>query len=210
MAEFVKNLMSYPGIFFLMFLENVFPPLPSELIMPLAGYQAGQGKLTLVGAILAGWLGSLVGQLPLYYLGKVVGYERLKDWADKHGEWLTVSGEEVHKAKDWFDNHGNKAVVLGRLVPGIRSLVSIPAGFAHMPIGKFLAYSAVGTGIWTAALAWLGSLLGQNYGAIDKYLGPATYVVLGAITLYFVVSVIKRKKQRKQQGGEEQRREAHV
>jgi len=210
MAEFVKNLMTYPGIFFLMFLENVFPPLPSELIMPLAGFQASQGKLTLWGVILAGSLGSLVGQLPLYYLGKVMGYERLKEWADKHGEWLTVSGEEVHRAKDWFDKHGNKAVLFGRLVPGIRSLVSIPAGFAHMPMGRFLIYSAIGKVAWTGLLAWLGTLLGQRYETVDRYLGPVTYIVLGGIALYMVFTVIKRKKQRKQQGGGEQRREAHV
>jgi Uncharacterized membrane-associated protein len=191
--DFVRGMMSYPGIFFLMILENVFPPIPSELIMPLAGFQAGAGKLTLWGAILAGALGSLVGQLPLYYLGKVVGKDRLRDWAEKRGEWLALSGEDIDKADKWFQDHGNKAVLFGRLVPGVRSLISIPAGFSGMPLGKFLAYSAVGTAAWAGALAYLGSLLGDNYEQVSRYVGPVTYVVLGGMLIWFVANVIKRR-----------------
>jgi len=210
MGDFIRGLMHYPGILFLMFLENVFPPLPSELIMPLAGYRAGQGALSLWGVILAGWAGSLLGQLPLYYLGKWVGYERLRAWADRHGEWLTVSGEEVTQAKEWFDKHGSKAVIFGRIVPGVRSLVSVPAGFGGMGLGKFLLYSAIGTGVWTAALAFLGKLLGDNYGQIDRYLGPITWVILGGIALYFGYQVVRRRKERKEKRGSEKRQEAHA
>ena len=188
--------MNYPGIAFLMFLENVFPPLPSELIMPLAGFETGQGKLSLFGAIAAGAIGSLVGQLPLYYSGKTVGKDRMKAWADKHGHWLALSGDEIEKSDQWFQKHGTKAVLLGRLVPGIRSLVSVPAGFANMNLGKFLAYSAIGTTAWAGLLAWLGSLLGDRYEQIEKYISPVSYVVLGGILAVFVFNVIQRKREK--------------
>ncbi|MES2460856.1 MAG: DedA family protein [Armatimonadota bacterium] len=205
MQDWITNLMNswgYLGIALLMFLENIVPPIPSELIMPLAGFTAtGQGKLSLPLVIAAGTIGSLIGQIPLYYIGKLVGEERLKAWADKHGAWLTVSGEEVAHAKKWFDDHGHKSVVFGRLVPGVRSLISIPAGMANMNLAKFLLYSLIGTAAWTALLAYLGSLLGRNYEAVSRYIGPITYVVLGGIALYMVFSVIKRKRAQKNGSG---------
>jgi len=197
MGDWIKGLLeggSYPAIAGLMFLENVFPPIPSELIMPLAGFVASQGKLSLWGVILAGMLGSVLGQLPLYYLGKIVGEARLKRWADKHGTWLAVSGEDIDKAHQWFDKHGTKSVVFARLVPGVRSLVSIPAGFTGMPLVPFLLYSAIGTGAWSAALALIGRALGQKHELVDKYLGPVTWVVLGGIVLAIIVRAVKRKR----------------
>lgn len=195
MQNWIQSLMNYPGIAFLMFLENVFPPIPSELVMPLAGFQAARESVTLFGVILAGMLGSVVGQLPLYYLGKVVGEERLSAWADKHGAWLTLSGDDIHKSKAWFDKHGTKAVIFARLIPGVRSLISIPAGMAKMNLFQFLLYSAIGTGTWAAALAFLGYKLGDRYELVSKYIGPVTYVILGGIALYIVFNVIKRKRE---------------
>ena len=190
----VMNSMGYVGIVFLMFLENVFPPIPSELIMPLAGFTTTQGKLSLPGVILAGMIGSVLGALPLYFAGKLAGEERLKAWADRYGKWLTVSGEDIEKAKSWFDRHGGKAVLFGRLVPGVRSLISVPAGLSAMPLPLFLLYSALGTGIWAGILAWAGQLLGKNYRKVDQYLGPATYIVLGLLVVGFAVWVARRKK----------------
>lgn len=206
MLDWINNLMNYPGIAFLMFLENVFPPIPSELIMPLAGYKASQGGISLWGAILAGAVGSLVGQLPLYWLGAAVGYERLRAWADRHGHWLAISGEDIGHAKEWFDNHGHKAVLLGRLVPGVRSLVSIPAGFAHMNLPRFLLYSAIGTATWAGILAYLGNLLGERYENIGRFIGPATYFILGGIAVGMIVAIVRRKKARHnaQQGQEKE------
>jgi membrane protein DedA with SNARE-associated domain len=201
MQDWIVNLMNswgYLGIALLMFLENIVPPIPSELIMPLAGFTAtGQGKLSLPLVIAAGTAGSLLGQIPLYYLGNLVGEERLRKWADRYGAWLTVSGDEVTHAKKWFDEHGHKGVVFGRLIPGVRSMISIPAGMASMNLAKFLLYSLIGTAAWTALLAYLGSLLGKNYESVSRYIGPATYVVLGGIALYIIVSVIKRKRAQK-------------
>ena len=121
------------GIALLMFLENVFPPIPSELIMPLAGYAAARGETSLVLVILAGTAGSLAGALFWYILGRLVDHERFKQFADRHGRWLTMSRTDVSQADDWFDAHGHWAVLFGRLIPTVRTLISIPAGLSEMP-----------------------------------------------------------------------------
>ncbi len=175
--------LGYAGVAFLMFLENVFPPIPSELIMPLAGFSAARGEMTLWGVIVAGSVGSVLGQYPLYYLGRAVGPERLHRWADRHGKWLTVSGKDIEKAREWLNRRGPIAVLLCRLVPGVRSLISIPAGMSKMSLWVFTAYSTVGILVWSALLAWLGSLLGDNYEKIEAWLGPIgtwIWVVIGA------------------------------
>jgi len=196
MLEWITGLMDsmgYFGVGLLMFLENVFPPIPSELIMPLAGYVVAQGKLTFIGVVLAGTIGSVGGALPLYYVGKMVGQERLKSWADKYGRWLTVSSEELDKTKEWFDKRGGIAVLICRLIPGVRSLISIPAGINEMNLGIFLLYSTIGAGIWSALLATAGKLLGNNFKQVDKFLGPASYVILGAILVIYIVRVVRHK-----------------
>jgi membrane protein DedA with SNARE-associated domain len=186
--------LGYPGIVLLMCLENVFPPLPSELIMPLAGFLATKDQFSLVGVVLAGTLGSVLGALPLYGLGYLMGEARVKAWAERYGTWLMVSAEDVEQAKGWMDRHGRKAVFLCRLVPGVRSLISIPAGFVRMPLTPFLLYTALGTGVWAALLATAGRLLGERYAQVKTYLGPVAYVVLGLIALAWVVRVVRRKR----------------
>lgn len=195
MLSWIQNTMTtlgYPGIVFLMFLENVFPPIPSELIMPFAGFTASQGQLAFYGVVLAGWLGSLIGQLPLYYLGRLANEDRLKGWADRYGRWLGVSSRDIGKADDWFDRHGPKAVFLGRLVPGVRSLISVPAGMSEMKLAPFLLYSALGTGLWSLLLAWLGLMLGQRYDLVETYLGPVSYVVFAGLFVVALVWLVRR------------------
>ncbi len=187
----------YVGIALLMFLENVFPPIPSELIMPLGGFTAAQGKLSLNGVILAGTIGSVIGQLPLYYLGYFLGKRRLMRLADRYGRWLTVSGEDIEMSSAWFGRHGGKAVIIGRLVPGVRSFISIPAGISRMNLPLFLLYSALGMGVWAGVLAYLGHLLGNNYEKVERFMGPIPYVVLGVI----VIGGIVRRKRAKQTRG---------
>lgn len=199
MATWVINTISataYWGIVFLMVVENVFPPIPSEVIMPLAGFMATQGRLTLLGVILAGTLGSVLGAVPLYYLGRRIGDERLKDFADRHGRWLTVSRADLDKAQQWFDRHGGMAVLLCRLVPGIRSLISIPAGMEGMPLAPFLLFTTIGAGLWTALLASAGYWLGANFRQVETYLDPASYVVLAVIVVLYVWRVVTHKGQR--------------
>ena len=196
MTDWIQNLMDsmgYLGILLLMVLENVFPPIPSELIMPSAGFAAARGDMSLGMVVLMGTLGSVIGTLPLYYLGKVFGEEKLIAWADQHGKWLTLSGKDIKKADDWFDRHGTKAVLLGRMVPGIRSLLSLPAGMSHMPLPKFLIYSAIGSALWSAALAYAGYALGENYDKVEQYVGPASKVIVGLLAVGAVVWFVRRK-----------------
>jgi len=197
MAEWVQNLMDsmgYLGILLLMILENLFPPIPSELIMPSAGFAAARGEMNLALVILMGVLGSVIGTLPLYYVGRAFGEERLVVWADKYGKWLTLSGRDIRKADDWFDKHGTKAVLFGRMVPGIRSLLSLPAGMSEMPMPKFLIYSAIGSGLWASALAGAGYVLGENYDRVEQYISPVSKIVLAVLVVAAVVWFLRRKK----------------
>ena len=197
MSEWITNLVDaggYLGVVFLMFLENVFPPIPSELVMPLAGFATARGELSFAGVVAAGTLGSLLGALPLYGLGRWASEERLVRWADQYGRWLRISGADIHAADAWFDRHGGKAVFLGRLVPGVRSLISIPAGMAEMPLVPFLLYTTLGTAIWTAALAWAGRLLGDHYDRVATYVGPASWVVAGLLAVAAAVWWLRRKR----------------
>jgi membrane protein DedA with SNARE-associated domain len=193
--------LGYWGIGILMFLENLFPPIPSELIMPLAGYTASlpDGKLQLVPAIAAGVIGTVLGALPWYFAGSILGAERLERLADRYGKWITVSSKDIISSKNWFDKYGNKAVLLGRLAPVIRTLISIPAGIARMSLVPFLIYSTIGTILWTTFLTGAGYILGRNYELVDKYLSPVSKIVLVviivAVVAFFAIRILKQKKQ---------------
>lgn len=174
------------GIAALMFLENVFPPIPSELIMPLAGYTAGRGDLSLTLVILAGSLGSVLGQFPLYYLGRKLGQERLHRWAEHKGQWMAISGEDVDRAAAWLRRHGPVAVFFCRMIPGIRSFISIPAGAGRMNLGIFTLYSTLGIIAWSTLLALLGYSLGSNYHMVQNVvgrIGPWVWGVLAILVL---------------------------
>ena len=165
----------YLGIFVLMFAENVFPPIPSELIMPMGAMLAEDGEMSFPLVMLAGTLGSFLGQSLLFYLSRKFGPDRLKRWATDHGHWVAISVEEIDRAQEWFGKRrGNVAVFLGRLVPGIRSLISIPAGLAKMPVGSFLCWTLLGTMIWNGALLAAGRLIADNYEQVESYLDPIT------------------------------------
>lgn len=181
----MMNTLGYWGIGILMFLENLFPPIPSELIMPLAGFTISQGKMTAGGAIAAGVIGTMLGALPWYYIGHFLGEKRLYKLADRYGKWLGITGEDISRAKGWFDRHGGKAVFLCRLVPGVRTLISIPAGISAMPMLPFLLYSTVGTFLWVSFLTGAGYLLGKNYALVDDYLGPVSKIILALLILAF-------------------------
>jgi membrane protein DedA with SNARE-associated domain len=196
--------MGYFGIVFLMFVENVFPPIPSEFIMPLAGFMVTQNKFSLVGIIIAGTLGSVLGALPLYYLGKKLGEERIKNFADRHGKWLTLSREDIDKSQKWFDRHGAGAVFFCRLVPGIRSFISIPAGINRMNMLSFLFFTVLGSAIWTSILAYAGYFLGSNFREVEKYLDVVTYVVFGAIIALYLWRIFKSGKKKESEIADEQ------
>lgn len=188
--SFIEN-HSYVGITVLMFVENVFPPIPSELIMPLAGFFSTQGQLSMLGVILAGTLGSVAGALPLYYAGKCAGQERLRAWFNRRGKWIGLTGRDLDKANAWFERHGGKTVLICRIIPGVRSLISIPAGVVGMPMPQFLIYTIVGSAAWSAALAWAGRSLGRNYEAVEHVIGPISTGVIAIIVITIIVRAIR-------------------
>jgi membrane protein DedA with SNARE-associated domain len=193
------NALGYAGVALFMFLENVFPPIPSEVVMPSAGFAARRGELTVWGVWLAGSAGSLLGVIPWYFLGKWVGTDRLKAWADRYGKWLTIRRRDIERADSWFDRYDAAAVFFGRLIPGIRTLISLPAGFAEMPFARFIAYSAVGTALWAGFLTGVGWWVGENYHAVAKYIGWIATAVLVALVVAFSGWVIRRRHERSSQ-----------
>jgi membrane protein DedA with SNARE-associated domain len=180
----------YLGIALLMLAENVFPPMPSELIMPLAGFTAAQGQLNIVLVILAGTVGSILGALFWYYIGLRFGCARFKRWSARHGRWLTMTPEDVDQAVGWFERHGGAAVLVGRLVPTVRTLISVPAGMVRMPMGRFLLYSSLGTAAWTAILAGAGYLLESQYQKVADYVNPVSNAVFGLILVWYLYRVV--------------------
>lgn len=196
MIDWVKTVIQsigYPGIALLMIIENIFPPIPSEVIMPFAGFVTEQGELNFFGVVVAGTAGSILGTIPFYYLGRKIGKERLKRWADKHGRWLMITSEDIERANNWFDQHDAAAVFFCRLVPGIRTLISVPAGIERMNFGWFLLLSTSGTVLWVGLLTYLGHILGQNYDKVETYLGPVSYVVFGFLILSYIIHLIRHK-----------------
>jgi membrane protein DedA with SNARE-associated domain len=192
-AEWVVSIMENGGYLMvaaMMFLENVFPPIPSELVMPLAGYAAQQGDMNIWLVVLFGTLGSLGGALFWYYVGLWLGCDRLKRFAQRHGRLLTLTPDEIDQADAWFDSHGARAVFFGRLIPTVRTLISIPAGISDMTLRRFLVYTAAGTVLWTGMLAFSGWFLGSQYEVVGAYLGPVSNVVAAVIVLTYIYRVV--------------------
>ena len=199
MTEWITNTMNslgYVGIALLMFAVNLFPSIPSELIMPLAGFTVSQGKMQLIPAIFAGVIGTILGAFPWYYLGKIVDESRLEKLADKYGKWIFVSGSDINKANKWFNQYGNIAVFLGRLVPGVRTLISLPAGINNMNLSSFVIYSTIGTIIWVSLLTVAGYVLGDNFSLVEKYIAPLSKIALLSIVFLFVIWVIRKQKRK--------------
>lgn len=199
MAEWITNTMNslgYWGIGLLMFLENLFPPIPSELIMPLAGFTIANGKMQFAPVILAGVVGTMLGALPWYYAGKVLGKERLERLADQYGKWLSISSKDIAKADRWFDRHGGIAVFICRLVPGVRTLISLPAGISGMHLIPFLLYSTVGTLLWVSLLTYAGYALGSNYHRVEEYIDPISKIVLATLAIALILWIVRKNMRR--------------
>lgn len=192
MFDFITKFLEssgYLGVFALMALENVFPPIPSELIMPFAGFVAARGDLHVAGVLIAGTAGSIAGALPWYYAAKIYGKERLEKFADKHARWMTVTHGEIDHALEAFDRHGRKVVLFGRLIPAIRTLISVPAGLACMPMAQFLLYSTIGSLIWTGILTAAGYLLESQYERVSQYVDPVSKGILILLVGWYLYRV---------------------
>ncbi|WP_329014093.1 DedA family protein [Micromonospora rifamycinica] len=177
------------GVAFLVALESIIPPIPSEIVLAMAGYLAAEGRFNLVVIVAAATVGSLVGALVLYWLGAAIGEERLKHWLDRIP---LVDRDDLEKADRWFERHGRWAVLIGRLVPVVRSLVSVPAGANRMPMGEFVLLTTLGSGVWNALVVGLGYTLGSRWQDVEKYSDWFNYAIF-AVFAVMIASWAARK-----------------
>lgn len=188
MTDFIRHVVEEwgaAGVAFLMLLENVFPPLPSELILPLAGYAASRGDVTLPTVLVGSTIGAVAGATVWFVLAAQVGKVQLLRLARSHGRWLSLKPKDVEAVDAWFDRHGGKAVLLGRMVPTVRTLISVPAALAGMGWRRFLLFTTIGSAVWSAALVGAGYWLGSAYTEIGAALSPvSTVIVVGLIVVY--------------------------
>jgi membrane protein DedA with SNARE-associated domain len=193
MTDFVFKLVEqggYWGVAFLMLLETVFPPIPSEVIMPLAGVVSARGQLSLPLVIASGTAGAMLGNILWYVAAKALGLDRFRPLINRYGRWLTIDWAEIERAHRLFDRHGGTIVFVARMLPTVRSLVSVPAGLLRMKFLPFVLWSTFGSLIWTAGLAIAGWVLGNQFSSIEKVLGPLSVVVIGGIVLWYVYRVV--------------------
>lgn len=186
LTEWILSIMEqlgYLGIALLMFLDNVIPPIPSEIIMPSAGYAASQGQLLLSGVIIAGCIGSLIAAALLYWIGYQFNHDAIFRFTDRYGKYLFIKSEDIQKSLLWFEKYGHRIVFFGRMVPAVRSLISIPAGMSRMPFWKFMFYSALGTIIWTTFLACVGFYFGENQALMHEIFSRVGYVIITIVVL---------------------------
>ena len=180
----------YAGIALMMFLENVFPPIPSWLVMPLAGFEASSGRFSPFLVVLAGTIGSTLGAVCWYWVGRLVGVERLKGFAARHGHWLTLTPDQLDRADQWFDRHGAPAVMVARVVPVVRIFISVPAGVFAMDWRRFILFTAIGDAIWISLLTSAGYLLRARYEQVAAYLNPVSTIVLTIVFGTYLVRAL--------------------
>ena len=180
--------MGYFGVAMLMFLENLVPPVPSELIMPLAGYVASKGEMQHMFALIAGTVGSFAGAYLWFYAARRIGERRLRRFVQKHGKWVALSCRDINQANDWFHRHGAMSVFVGRLIPGVRTFISVPAGLSDMSPLAFSFYTLLGTVLWTGLLLLAGHILRENFELVSDYVG----VLSNAVFAIFAATVIWR------------------
>ncbi|WP_394236737.1 DedA family protein [Niallia oryzisoli] len=189
----------YIGVFLMIALENVFPPIPSEIILPFGGFMTTYTSMTVPGVVIASTAGSVVGAVILYGIGLLLDVERLEKIIDRFGHILRVSKDDIHKADAWFDRYGIWTVLFCRMVPLIRSLISIPAGMSNMKFSLFLIFTFVGTLIWNIILVTVGAALGDNWHAITGFMDVYSNIAYAIIAVGIVVFLFfffrnKRKK----------------
>ena len=182
------------GVAFLMFVENVFPPIPSELIMPLAGFSAARGDMSLIGVVLAGSAGALAGAVRWYWIGLSVGLDRVNRFVERYGRWLTLTTGDVASAVAWFERHGGIAVFIGRLIPTIRTLISVPAGVSRMALLSFVTWSTLGTLIWTLFLTMAGYVLEAQYERVGEWMNPISIAVIVGFAAWYLWRVVTYRK----------------
>lgn len=189
LAQFIEQ-SGYLAVAFLMFAETLFPPIPSEVIMPLAGLAAAQNKLSLGGVMFAGTMGALLGNVFWYLLARTFGFDRFERFVIRHGRLMTMDKRDLEKSKQWFDRYGGLAVGVGRVVPTVRTLISVPAGVLKMRLLRFLFYTSLGTFVWTMLLTLAGYMLGSQYTDVESWMMPFSNGVIAVIVLIYLYRVI--------------------
>ena len=210
----VINQFGYFGVALLVVIENVFPPIPSEIVLPFAGIVAQQGAsamnatadaaqsdTTVIGMMIAATVGSVVGALILYFVSAAIGPERLRGFVERFGKWFGVKSSDLVRAEEWFDRRSVVAVLVGRCVPLIRSIVSIPAGFRRMKLTSFVVLTAIGSAVWNIALIGAGAVLGDQWERVGEYVGVFQWLVIAAVLVLLVRFVVSRLKKRRPQNG---------
>ena len=210
----VINQFGYFGVALLVVIENVFPPIPSEIVLPFAGFVAQQGAsavnatadaaqsdTTVIGMMIAATVGSVVGALILYFVSAAIGPERLRGFVERFGKWFGVKSSDLVRAEEWFDRRSVVAVLVGRCVPLIRSIVSIPAGFRRMKLTSFVVLTAIGSVVWNIALIGAGAVLGDQWERVGEYVGVFQWLVIAAVLVLLVRFVVSRLKKRRPQNG---------
>jgi membrane protein DedA with SNARE-associated domain len=188
--EFIGN-GRYLAIALLMLLENVFPPIPSELVLPFAGFVSARGELHPAGVLAAAVAGSLLGALPWYWAGRRLGHARLRTLAQRHGRWLSLTPDDVDRAQAWFKRHGAASVAFGRLVPAVRSVISMPAGVAALPIATFLVWSLLGSSAWNVLLLSVGFVLESRYDTAKDVMEWVTRGVVAVLLVAYAWRVVR-------------------
>jgi membrane protein DedA with SNARE-associated domain len=184
MIEWVTAIVAaggWPGVLALMFLENLFPPIPSEVIMPLAGFAAARGEISLLAVVVAGIAGTLAGNAVWFELARLVGADRIRPLVGRYGRWFAVGEDDLREAEATLRRHGPVALCFGRLLPGIRTVISIPAGLIRLPRHLFYLWTSLGSAIWITLLAAAGYLLQDQYSRVEAWLEPLSWVVLAGI-----------------------------
>ena len=185
---------AYLVICFAMFLENIIPPIPSEIIMPLGGFFVYQGILNFYILVIFGLIGTVIGALPWYYLGRHLNEKKLANFVENKGKFLGISSKDLEKSKLWFDKYGVSLVFWGRLIPGIRTLISVPAGIELMPLKKFLVWTTLGSLIWVVLLSTSGYVFGENYRIIESYVDNFKIFIkpfLIIVLIFFIFKYLK-------------------
>ena len=196
-GERLVDSIGYPGLAIIMFLENVFPPIPSEPFLLGAGFATADGKMSLSWSILAATIGSLIGATVFYYIGIALPEARIRSLLRRYGKFALLGEDDLDRALAWFVGHGRAVVFFGRCIPLVRTLISVPAGLTRMPLPQFLAYSAAGTALWSTFLIVVGRLLGAKYEDALIYLDRFQYLVIALVAIAVATFVVVRMRSRR-------------
>jgi membrane protein DedA with SNARE-associated domain len=192
LIDLIKNIIQtvgYPGVAFATFAENIFPPIPSEVVIPFAGFVAADGSLSFVGVWIASTLGSVIGAVVIYYIGMWAGDSVFRGFLRRYGRWVGTSEGDYDRALGVFRKYGTIAVLVGRVIPLVRTVISVPAGADHMPLGKFLLFTTIGSAVWSGLLAYAGMVLGQNWEEVSAFMeqySDVVYIIVGALAVLLV------------------------